>query len=126
MYIDWEWFVVIVGASASVGALINHAREIYAAAKRPRQEMQGSIDNMQSRIDSHIAESSRTQAENERRFKNDYDRMRRVETEMRLSLRCQLTQLTAQIDGDNKEELKKRRDELQEYLLNREIIGGEE
>lgn len=115
--LTWEWLVVIISASASVGAFINHFREIYAALKKPREEMKNSISDIRGALNEHISDSSVTQKENERRFKNDLEELKVLRTESRMNLKAQLTVISALIDGNHNDELKERREEIQTYLI---------
>lgn len=118
--LDWEWLVVMCSVSASIGAAVNHFREIYAAAKRPRDEMRESIDNVEKELSEFKREVEGSQSENEQRFKNDLEEIKKLRHESRLSLKGQLTVIMALIDGNHKDELKKRQDEIQTYLIEKE------
>lgn len=119
MYIDWSFLIVIITAAASVGAVINHAREIVTAAKKPKNEIISRIDSLERKVDALVLKTNEQNEENERRFKRDLERINKTESEARMNLKGILTLITSAIDGNHIDELKERREEIQQYLINK-------
>lgn len=120
MYLDGMAVAAIITVAASAGALINHFREILRAAKRPREEMRSDIDSLGQELARFRLEVAKDQTQNDLRFKNDLETLGTLKRESRLNLKSQLTVMTSLIDGNHIDDLQARRDELQEYLLNKE------
>lgn len=119
MYIDWQFLILIVGGAASLGAAINHVREIFTAAKKPLDKVNTRIDNTNARLDAFIDHAAEEHDEYNRRFERDMGRIESLEAESRLNLKGTLTLISSAIDGNHIDELNERREEIQNYLINK-------
>lgn len=119
LYIDWQFLILIVGGAASLGAAINHVREIFTAAKKPLDKVNARIDGTNARLDAFIDHAADEHDEYNRRFERDMGRIESLEAESRLNLKGTLTLISSAIDGNHIDELNERREEIQNYLINK-------
>lgn len=119
----WPWvsqgggyLIVIAAACASIGAAANHVREWVTIVRRPHNELLERVDD----IDDKLGCALRQHDEYEQRFARDLKRHEKNAEESKILLRGMLTLIASKLEGNHVEELEKRRDEIQSYLINKQ------
>lgn len=107
------YLAVMLAAAASLGAVLNHVREWIGIVRRPHNALVGRMDEMEGKIDEALSDHE----EYEERFRRDLKRHEKNATESKIILRSLLTIIKSSIDGNHKDELKERQDEIQSYLI---------
>lgn len=104
---------VMIAAAVSLGAVLNHVREWVGIVKKPHNDLMDRVDGIEDRLEGAI----RQHEEYEARFQRDLRRHEKSDTESKIILRSLLTIIKSSIDGNHKDELKERQDEIQSYLI---------
>ena len=104
---------VMLAAAASLGAVMGHVRELVGIARKPHNDLVERMDEMEGKIDGALSDHE----EYEERFKRDLKRHEKNDAETKIILRSLLTIIKSSIDGNHKDELKERQDEIQSYLI---------
>lgn len=107
------YLVVMLGAAASLGAVLNHVREWVGIVKKPHNDLLDRVDCIEDKLDGAI----RQHDEYEARFQRDLRRHEKNATESKIMLRSLLTLIKSSIDGNHVDELKERQEEIQQYLI---------
>lgn len=104
---------VMIAAAASLGAVLNHVREWVGIARKPHNDLMDRVDGIEDRLEGAI----RQHEDYEARFQRDLRRHEKNAIETKIILRSLLTIIKSSIDGNHKDELKERQDEIQSYLI---------
>lgn len=107
------YLAVMLAAAASLGAVLNNVREWIGIVRRPHNALVERMDEMEGKIDEALSDHE----EYEERFRRDLKRHEKNATESKIILRSLLTIIKSSIDGNHKDELKERQDEIQSYLI---------
>ena len=99
--------IAICGLITGVGAVVTMIIKAVVAAKRPNRLQDERLDAIESRLKKH-----------EELFLNDLKRFEKLEDGNRITQRAILALLAHGIDGNAVEEMRKAKDELQNYLIN--------
>lgn len=99
--------IAICGLITGVAAVITLIIKAVVAAKRPNQLQNDRLDAIESRLKKH-----------EELFLNDLKRFEKLEDGNRITQRAILALLAHGIDGNAINEMRKAKDELQNYLIN--------
>lgn len=98
----------VCGAIAAVGAAVAVIVKAVTAAKSPWKKLEQRVEVMEKKLEQHSGY-----------FANDKTRMDIMDEGSRVTQKAILAILSHAIDGNNVEGLKKAKDELQNYLIER-------
>lgn len=107
------YLAVMLAAAASLGAVLNHVREWVGIARKPHNALVERVEGIERKLDEALSDHE----EYEARFKRDLARHEKNATESRIILRSLLTIINSSIDGNHKDELTERKEEIQQYLI---------
>lgn len=107
------YLAVMLAAAASLGAVLNHVREWVGIVRKPHNDLMDRVDGIEDRLEGAIKQHE----EYEARFQRDLRRHEKNAIESKIMLRSLLTIIKSSIDGNHKDELKERQDEIQSYLI---------
>lgn len=107
------YLAVMLAAAASLGAVLNHVREWVGIVRKPHNDLMDRVDGIEGRLEGAIKQHE----EYEARFQRDMRRHEKNATEFRIILRSLLTIINSSIDGNRKDELTERKEEIQQYLI---------
>jgi hypothetical protein len=110
------YLAVMLAAAASLGAVLNHVREWVGMVRKPHNDLVDRVDGIEGRLEGAIKQHE----EYEARFQRDLRRHEKNATESRIILRSLLTIINSSIDGSHKDELTERKEEIQQYLIEKE------
>lgn len=107
------YLVVMLGAAASLGAVLNHVREWVGIVKKPHNDLLERVDGIECELDKAVEQHEDYEA----RFARDLKRHEKNDVESKIILRSLLTIEKSLIDGNHKDDLVKRQEEIQQYLI---------
>lgn len=107
------YLAVMLAAAASLGAVLNHVREWVGIVRKPHNDLMERVDGIEDRLEGAIKQHE----EYEARFQRDMRRHEKSATESKIMLRSLLTIISSSIDGNHKDELTERKEEIQQYLI---------
>lgn len=107
------YLAVMLAAAASLGAVLNHVREWVGIVRKPHNDLMDRVSGIEGRLEGAIKQHE----EYEARFQCDMRRHEKNATESRIILRSLLTIINSSIDGNHKDELTERKEEIQQYLI---------
>lgn len=107
------YLAVMLAAAASLGAVLNHVREWVGIVRKPHNDLTDRVDGIEGRLEGAVKQHE----EYEARFQRDLRRLEENATESRIILRSLLTIINSSIDGNHKDELTERKEEIQQYLI---------
>lgn len=107
------YLVVMLGAAASLGAVLNHVREWVGIVKKPHNDLLERVDGIECELKNAVEQHEDYEA----RFARDLKRHEKNDVEAKIILRSLLTIEKSLIDGNHKDDLVKRQEEIQQYLI---------
>lgn len=105
---SWEVIAVALGAFGLIYTTIEKIASIVRAAKKPNDEQDERLDNLEKRVE-----------EIESRLDAGNSKFEGISDSTRVTQKAILALLAHGIDGNNIEQLKEAKDELQNHLINK-------
>lgn len=105
---SWEAIAVALGAFALIYATVEKIANIFKAIKKPNDEQNARLDTLEKRVE-----------EVEHRLDDGNDRFTSIAESTRVTQKAILALLAHDIDGNNIDQLKEAKDELQNHLINK-------
>lgn len=105
---SWEVIAVALGAFGLIYTTIEKIASIVRAAKKPNDEQNARLDELEKRVE-----------DVEHRLDDGNDRFTSIAESTRVTQKAILALLAHGIDGNNIDQLKEAKDELQNHLINK-------
>ena len=104
----WNWISFGLAAIVLIGNAVEKIGKAIAAARKPNEEQDAAIRNLELRLDSV-----------ENKLARDKDRLDAYEDGMRVSQQALLALLDHSLDGNNVKQMEEAKDAIQKHLLNK-------
>lgn len=104
----WNWISFGLAAIVLIGNAVEKIGKAIAAARKPNEEQDAAIRNLELRMDSV-----------ENKLARDKDRLDAYEDGMRVSQQALLALLDHSLDGNNVKQMEEAKDAIQKHLLNK-------
>ena len=104
----WNWVSFGLAAIVLIGNAVEKIGKAIAAARKPNEEQDAAIRNLELRMDSV-----------ENKLARDKDRLDAYEDGMRVSQQALLALLDHSLDGNNVKQMEEAKDAIQKHLLNK-------
>ena len=104
----WNWISFGLAAIVLIGNAVEKIGKAIAAARKPNEEQDAAIRNLELRMDSV-----------ENKLANDKTRLDAYEDGMRVSQQALLALLDHSLDGNNIKQMEEAKNAIQKHLLNK-------
>ena len=102
----WQFFLAFLASIITMGGAGAVMFKVYNYFKKPNTERDSTLKNINGRLEKH-----------DEKLDNDNRRLKELEDSNKVIMRSMLALMSHAIDGNHTDELRKARDDMQEYLL---------
>lgn len=102
----WQFFLAFLASIITMGGAGAVIYKVYNYFKKPTTERDSTLNEVKNELKSHAE-----------KLDNDNRRLKELEDGNKVIMRSMLALMSHAIDGNHTDELRKARDDMQEYLL---------